>query len=253
MRISCLMVSLPVPARFEGMMRAIGDWRRQTHSDRELIVVLDPPGSAAQARAAAAVGAIADPDIRLVVPETRLSLGHLRNLAVEAASGELVCQWDDDDYHHPDRIAAQCAAIAAADQPAGLLQDVMMFDAGARHLRWTNWAATPIRGHPGTLICRRALMPLYPDAALGEDQIVAEALRDAGLLYLQPDEPHLYVYVTHGVNSTSTEHRAMLSAELSISSGLLRRREAVVRAGMAPFDFGTGAVVMGANGPAFDL
>lgn len=253
-RVSCLMVTLASPARLPGMMRAIAAWRAQTHSDRELIVMFDPPGGAAQAEAVAAITALDDPAIRTLFADRRLSLGMLRNLAVERATGEVVCQWDDDDLYHPDRIAAQLAAATGAGKPATVLQDVMMYDPGRRSLRWTNWAATPAGGHPGTLLCRRDAMPRYPDAALGEDLVVLERLRDGGALHLQPGAPQLYIYVTHGANSTSADHRAMLAEDLAISSGLLRRRETMLRDALAPFDFGAAPVrVEGSNGAAFTL
>jgi len=247
------MVSLPVPGRFAGMMRAIAAWRAQTHGDRELVIVLHPHGDGRD-RAASAIAALGCDDIRVIMPDAPMSLGALRNLAVDSAAGDAICQWDDDDFHHPDRIAGQLAAATAAYRAATVLQDVMMYDQTRRTLRWTNWAATPAGGHPGTLFCRRDHMPRYPDLALGEDLAVLEQLRDRSSLNLQAGAPHLYVYVTHAANSTSPEHHAMLSDSLSISSGLLQRREAVLRAGLAPFDFGAGAIrVDGANGPAFTL
>ena len=52
----------------------------------------------------------------------------------------------------------------------------------------------------------------------------------------------------------ATQHHRMLARELAISKALLRRREAQLRAGLAPFDFGPGAVpVQGYNGLAFTL
>jgi len=46
----------------------------------------------------------------------------------------------------------------------------------------------------------------------------------------------------------------MLARELSLSKALLQRREAQLRAGLAPIDFGPGEVtVAGYNGVAFTL
>jgi hypothetical protein len=66
--------------------------------------------------------------------------------------------------------------------------------------------------------------------------------------------PHLYVYVSHGENSYGNDHHEMLAARLGISRALLLRREAQLREGLRPFDFGPGDVtVQGYNGPAFTL
>jgi hypothetical protein len=77
--------------------------------------------------------------------------------------------------------------------------------------------------------------------------------RDDGLHALA-GAPHLYVYVSHGGNSWADDHHEMLDTRLGISRGLLLRREAQLREGLRPFDFGPGDVtVRGNNGSAFTL
>ena len=50
------------------------------------------------------------------------------------------------------------------------------------------------------------------------------------------------------------ERHRTLAREIGLSAGLLRRREAELRAGLAPIDFGPGPVtVAGYNGVAFTL
>ena len=66
--------------------------------------------------------------------------------------------------------------------------------------------------------------------------------------------PHLYVYVSHGANTFGEEHHKILAEKLSVSKGLLKRHEADLRAGLAPFDFATRDVIaIGRNGEAFTL
>ena len=50
-------------------------------------------------------------------------LGELRNRAVALARGELVAQWDDDDRHHPERIARQARRSRAGDAAFAFLTD----------------------------------------------------------------------------------------------------------------------------------
>src|SRR5215831_12403194 len=94
--ISCLTVTQE--GRLGSLALAVADFARQTERDRELVIVHDGgdgfhEGVAALARAHAgtSIRALRAP----AVP--KLTLGTLRNLAVEASRGDYVCQWDDDD------------------------------------------------------------------------------------------------------------------------------------------------------------
>ena len=254
MRVSCLMVTLP--ERHGRMVRALKAWDEQTHADRELIVVVDPGPPEAHAAAVAAISRFDDSRIRLVIPDTALTLGALRNLAVDHAAGDVFCVWDDDDLHHPQRLARQLAALTEADCEAAVLQDVMLYGEGPRILHWMNWAATPAGGHPGTLLCRRAAMPRYtesgPTARLGEDLDLLLRIKARHPVCQQAMAPHLCVYVTHGANSWPSDHHARLASSLAISKGLLQRREPALREGLEPFGL-KGVSVHGSNGYAFTI
>ncbi len=244
------MVTRGTAPRLPMLARAIAGFACQTHAARELVIVADAGADVgAVERLAAAAGTV-----RVVTAEPGVTLGALRNRSVASARGNVVCQWDDDDLHHPERIARQLAAMGAAGACA--LSEVMLLDSPARVLRWANWAATPAGGHPGTLMARRERMPAYPEAgpqaSLGEDLAMWQALAAAGPVGRLGGMPHLYVYVSHGRNSWPAVHHAMLADRLALSRGLLRRREQAIRAGLAPFGL-AGMSVEGANGPAFTL
>lgn len=256
MRVSCLMVTLPVPERLASLTRAIEAYTQQTHHDRELVVVIDQGSPRDRDAAASIVAAFSRADISIVMPDGPMTLGALRNLSVAHASGDVICQWDDDDLHHPRRIEEQLAAPARGECAATLLQDVMLYDRPGHALYWTNWAATPATVHPGTLLCLRSAMQRYPEtgpnARLNEDLALLGTLRAKHDVRALTGAPHLYVYVTHGANISSSDHLQMLRDRLSISRGLLRRREPVLREGLRPFAL-DGVTVQGSNGPAFKL
>jgi hypothetical protein len=141
---------------------------------------------------------------------------------------------------------------------AALLQDAIQYFPQTRSLYCLNWRATEAGGHPGTLMVRRSVPIDYPtagpEAQLGEDLWVALALKQRGRFGYLARMPCLFVYVSHGHNSWHDEHHRMLASTLSISRGLLLRREAEIRAGLEFFDFGPGEVgVQGSNGLAFRL
>ena len=256
--VSCLLVTLPVPPRFAHFRRSVAAYCRQTHRDSELVVVIDPGPADARAAIVRHVAALGRDDIRIVESPERMTIGALRNLGIDSARGDFLCQWDDDDLHHPERIERQRGALIESGKQAVLLEEVMQFFPDARKLYCTNWRATECGGHPGTLMCARSAPIRYVEigagAQLGEDTVVALQLRQRDGMQFLKGAPHLFVYVSHGENSFPDEHHRMLATELGISQALLRRREAQLRHGLQPFDFGPGDVaVEGYNGTAFTI
>ena len=113
--ISCLAVTLPVAERFAFLTRSITDYQRQTHSNRELVLVLNGGDPTVAELIRDHVAALRDPGIRVVEPAGSLTLGALRNISIEHAGGEIICQWDDDDFYHPERLARQFDALGDGD------------------------------------------------------------------------------------------------------------------------------------------
>jgi len=256
--VSCLMVTLPVPNRFRFLQRSVADYCRQTHGNRELIIVVDASTPADKSAITAHVSSLGRDDIKVVDTPTKLTLGGLRNLSWMSARGAVVCQWDDDDFHHPQRVELQLGALLASASQAVCLQAVMLYLSDSRTLCCTNWHATPCKSFPASLMCTRSARIPYPETGplsqIGEDMFVALEFQRTGGLHTLADVPHLYVYVSHGGNSFALDHFRMLKDKLAISRGLLIRRERRLREELGPYDFGAGAVtVHGSNGPAFVL
>jgi len=256
--VSCLMVALPDPRRLGSFRRSVADYVRQTHPSRELVVVLDRGDAATRDAMVAHVASLRRDDVRVVEPTEKLTLGALRNVSVAEARGDVVCHWDDDDWFHPERLRAQLAELVRTGAQSLVLEDALQFFPAERTLHWTNYRATVQQGLPSTLMFRRSAPIRYPEtgpeSARGEDTAGIARLQAHGGYRAMPGAAHLYVYVSHGANTWDAGHHAMLARELSISQSLLRRREASLREGLRPFDFGPGDVtVQGYNGIAFVL
>jgi glycosyltransferase involved in cell wall biosynthesis len=203
-KISCLMVTRGNPRRVAQSMDA---FLRQRHANKELLIVTDALADdmAAIRRLLVAV----DPEqVRLVaVSPSGLTLGELRNIAVQEATGDYVCQWDDDDLHHPDRLAFQWLALKAASAHACVLSRWTIWWPKQRRLVYSN-----IRHWEGSLLCRRDAMPLYPAWRRGEDTHVLDEIKRSGRL-AAIDMPQLYLYVVHGANTFDAAHfNAMFEA-----------------------------------------
>lgn len=136
-------------------------------------------------------------------PGTRL--GALRNLALDEARGELIAQWDDDEWYHPARLATQANALLARDAIACVLQWTLM------HVDTPAFADLPYRadaglGTPGTIVHRRTPVR-YPNLARNEDgQFLALLARRGRVAALDRSHSHLFIRCFHGTNTWDARH-----------------------------------------------
>jgi glycosyltransferase involved in cell wall biosynthesis len=98
---------MPTADRRQFVPQAIRYFQSQDYANRELIIVDDGNESVADLVAD-------DPRVRYVRLTGRRSLGAKRNECVEAARGDLIMHWDDDDWMASHRITYQVEALLAA-------------------------------------------------------------------------------------------------------------------------------------------
>lgn len=123
--VSCIM---PTYNRREFIPRALHYFLRQDYAPKELIIVDDGTDP---------IGDLLPPDDRLRylrLPE-KISIGAKRNRACEAARGDIILHWDDDDWHAPRRIAYQVEALQGNHADVCGLNQLLFFDA-AHDLAW---------------------------------------------------------------------------------------------------------------------
>jgi len=241
--ISCLMVTQP--ARIELTRLAIGDFAAQSHAQRELIVVHD--GDAAHDALLVRIAQACTAQVRVLRQRPGMTLGALRNAAVAAATGDFVCQWDDDDRYHPERLALQLRALTAANANFGFLCDQLHWFPARGEMYWDDWnrEAYPLNVVQGTLLARRDRMPAYPQIARGEDTaVLLEILRRGEPIARLRDAGWCYVYVYHGHNVFTAEHHAAISRAKCLRVATLLQREAELRRRLSEYRPGFGAVRM---------
>ncbi|MFM8322927.1 MAG: glycosyltransferase [Chloroflexota bacterium] len=192
--ISCMMVTRGRPGLAQ---RAAACFLQQTYPNRELVIIDDDPDPQLGEWAAA----LGDARVRHIrLPDEGLTLGELRNRAVEQAHGAFLAQWDDDDLSDPQRLELQMAALHALGADACLLQRHQMWWPEAQRL-----AFSPPRYWESSFICRRDLLPAYPAQRKGEDTLAIQLLLRKGRVALL-DLPRLYTYVFHGCNTFEAGH-----------------------------------------------
>jgi len=199
--VSCLMVSR---GNVSLIRHSLNCFIRQTYPNRELVILLQDVSPALQDQLQAVVGLPWPVQVHRVPPS--LGLGDLRNMAVARSRGSLICQWDDDDLHHPTYLDTMVGFIEANAVPAAFLD------------QWTIWwparrlfALSHHRIWEGSMVARRAAIPIYPNLARGEDAFVTRALVRRGRIVVVR-APHLYVYTVTGQNTWDAGHMMRLVA-----------------------------------------
>ena len=185
------------------LRRATRCFQRQSYARRELLIVYEDDDPATKSL----VRQLEWEDSRVIglcVPMRphKISLGELRNIAVDHSSGDFVAQWDDDDWYSNHRLEVQWDAIAGSGRPACVLGRWTVFDTRSQLAYLSMW-----RTWEGSLLCRRSEMleRRYPDLPRAEDTPAVDALQRNGKLTMI-NRPDVYVYVFHNNNTWPAQH-----------------------------------------------
>ena len=221
-KVSCLMLTLD---RFEHFERSFACYCRQTYSARQLIVVCDGAMPYVE-RIGTLIRQRRRQDVKLVYVAERLPVGALRNIAIEIAEGPLVCQWDDDDLYHPDRLRLQIEHMESLDRPVSFLVDQLQFFWDQRELYWCDWSFGPTGGIiPGTILARKDVLPRYPGGVTyHEDLALVKRIGELGIPVARlAGKGYLYVYSYHGANNFQREHHVAITKWAGTPVKTLRR------------------------------
>src|SRR5687768_13464892 len=121
--VSCLCISQNRP---EFLKNAISCFIAQSYTDKELVVVsrrYDPEYDQIISR-------LSDGSVKYygLNNADQLTLGELRNIAIEKSAGDFFCTWDDDDWYHNKRIEKQLQGIFDGKKSGTILPYCLLFD-----------------------------------------------------------------------------------------------------------------------------
>ncbi|MCP4262042.1 MAG: glycosyltransferase family 2 protein [Planctomycetes bacterium] len=215
-KISCLTATYN---RLFHLKQAIQCYCDQTYPNKELVVVSEagPPYTEAIVRY---VNSLKRPDIRLIFPkEEQLTLGKIRNISLNAAEGEIVCQWDDDDLYHPQRLQVQADYLLSEGAGACFMTDQLQYFWDDAEMYWVDWGPCnmfdPLRKLiPGTMMMFKDPQYRYPEegelANAGEDSVFVERIFGKLQIAALRGQGHLYIYSYHGSNTFSEDHHRLI-------------------------------------------
>jgi glycosyltransferase involved in cell wall biosynthesis len=212
---------MPTRDRRPFVVEAVAQFLVQDYPHRELIVVDDGNDAVTDLLPA-------DRRIRLVRLDHRTTIGAKRNIACEAATGDVIVHWDDDDWIANWRLTYQVAALTEHSADVCGLSRLYFYDSQSRRA-WqytyppsaNSWVAG------GTLCYRKAVWQArpFPDVNDGEDTRWVWSLRDRKVVAL--DDPTFYVARIHAGNTAtrSTEQAPFAPCDAAtVESVMMRRR-----------------------------
>lgn len=174
---------------------SIEQYRQQNYTPRELVIVCNSVTDDLE-RLVGRAGS----DVRLVRAAAELTLGDLRNLSVEEAQGEIVCQWDDDDLYGPERISHGVGALLHVGADAMFLRQWFIWCPSQRVL-----SLSRSRIWEGSMIAFKKAVCRYPALRREEDTRMVDAMVPQSSIALL-DDPLSYCYCIHRQNTSPDAH-----------------------------------------------
>lgn len=202
-KVSCLCLSYK---RAESLKNVINCFNNQSYENRELVVV----HRSTDIETKELLASISLDKIKVVevLYDENTTLGDVRNISIEAATGDYVCVWDDDDWYHRDRVKLQLDAILSSGKQASVLFYVLMYDKkhGVTYM-------SPRHTWEQTIMCNRKFIfdnkIFYPSLDRGEDsEFVKKVIEENAVVPVI--NPQLYIYCYNGKNTCDSSHFEML-------------------------------------------
>lgn len=214
-KVSCLTVTT---GRLEHIKRAVHCYLIQTYPNREMVLLSQGEDNEPIAEF---IRSLNRDDIIFQTAPSSLTLGAMRNASVELATGSVMCQWDDDDLYHPDRIRTQYRALHSDNRnTASAYSAFLKYFKNTGEVYWCDWSGEGTE--LSQLLCGAVMFYkrvfheygslIYPQEGaqchVEEDLNVLEKLFLAGNV-APVREGHHYVYAYHGENTYDLEHHKL--------------------------------------------
>jgi glycosyltransferase involved in cell wall biosynthesis len=196
--VSCIM---PTKNRRRFVAQSLRYFEEQDYPNKELIVVDDGEDLV--------VDLVSQrPNVYYLAPQYARTVGAKRNIACEAAHGDFICHWDDDDWYSPSRLSYQMQLLLKDEADITGLHFQSVLD--LQHMQgWqcVDALATQVGVdgmHYGTAIYRKDLWKNYSrfvNSPKGDDgsAFVRRLINHGARVSTLPCASH-QVYVRHGKN-----------------------------------------------------
>ena len=168
-KISCLLVT--ANGRIEYFKKSVQCFLSQTYPNKELLIINEGPREY-QEEISEYISQFDNADIRTEFLNGEYTLGALRNISIGLADGDLFCQWDDDDFNAPQRLATQYSFMFHnPDVQVCYLSDQLHYYFHNNEIYWEDWKSYLSNGRlkhsliPGTILAYKEGLPArYPSS-----------------------------------------------------------------------------------------
>ena len=122
------------------------------------------------------------------------------NNAFESCSGDYICFWNDEHWHHINRLSDQYIVIKDSPFKASILRHVLLFDFSKQETYYSayqDWLET--------LLCEKKILleASYMDIEREDDSPIIHFLSYKNFLYHITEAPHLYIYIGYGTKEVN--------------------------------------------------
>lgn len=209
--VSCLMIAGKQP---EKTARAILCYQHQTWKNKELVIV----GSSSQ-DLSPLLEDIPPGELHYIRLSTddKKSMGHLKNIGLDDASGRYIIHWDESDWHHPDRISRQMSMMNVDTDLCWLSSTLLHMD----HPEFVHhpYQHSPKSGYAGSLLHRNDATKRYPDRHRDPDRMFLSSWDLERAHQLDTDAAWLII---RGISGTTKERRRFLAGLRGNSKDIVR-------------------------------
>ena len=202
--VTAIMITGKHASRHDLAMASVSSFERQLYRNKDLLIIND--GDEPLHTHGVPL------NVREIQVPKGMTLGELRNIGLTEATGDLVMQWDDDDWSHPVRMGYQARAWMQNPTNAVLLRWQVRYSFvsdSAVEWAWTDKHPT-IPGIPGTILHANTPELKYRSEKKAEDDYFLEDNFQGKMTVLQNSptrgQVHYYVRFYHGGNTWDEKH-----------------------------------------------
>lgn len=146
--------------------------------------------------------------------------GYFHNVACENARGDVIIQWDDDDWQNPYRIVRQVKALELAEGQGFTFSSAFWWYhlSSGRACKARSWE--PGEGSTGAIFAyHRAAWKAAPFREVDQAEDIGFSIDQAkaGTKIIDARDPTLFVYVRHNVNGSALTNYAFTDEDTGLA------------------------------------